>query len=66
MGWVMGVDMKSRIESDFAYCEYTILRNLMIMFFLLVANVLFPCGHFCASGACFADEVFKAFRSRRL
>lgn len=50
MGWGMGVDMKSRIESDFAYCEYTILRNLMIMFFLLVANVFFPCDPFARRG----------------
>jgi len=57
--------MKSRIESDFAYCEYTIQRNLMIMFFLLVANVLFPCGPFARRGV-FCGRGFKAFGSRRL
>jgi len=50
MGWGMGVDMKSRLEYDFAYCEYTILRNLMIMSFPSGCDVSFSLRSFCESG----------------
>jgi hypothetical protein len=59
--------MKSRTSAILRIlliCEYTILRNLMIMFSFLVA-MSFPAVLF-TSGACFVDEAFELLKRASL